>query len=188
MPDVTRYDSIVGDGDCGVGLKRGAEAVQILLDEDKALSASDDLVKILERIVSVVEVSMDGTSGALYAIFLNSLVTGFRTQDANTKNVSLETWLLALDHAIAALGKYTPAKIGDRTMMDALLPFVAALRNENISAAAAAAKAGAESTKHMQASLGRTVYVGGESEWLGQIPDPGAYGLSQFLCGIASAL
>ena len=115
-PDVTRYDSIVGDGDCGVGLKRGAESVQNLL-ESELVSNSDDLVKILERIVSVVETSMDGTSGALYTIFLNSLVAGLRAQDGQGKPVNSETWSKALDHAVEAIGKYTPAQIGDRTMI-----------------------------------------------------------------------
>ncbi|KAJ5247609.1 dihydroxyacetone kinase Dak1 [Penicillium chermesinum] len=187
-PNITRYDSIVGDGDCGVGLRRGAEAVQALLDHDKSLSSNNDVVKILERIVGVVEKTMDGTSGALYAIFLNSLVAGLRAQDAETKPVSTTTWARALDHSVEAVGKYTPAQVGDRTMMDALLPFCTTLQKGDVHAAAAAAEAGAEATKHMQANLGRTVYVGGEDEWLGQIPDPGAYGLSEFLQGIASAL
>lgn len=145
-------------------------------------------MKILERIVSVVETSMDGTSGALYTIFLNSLVAGLRAQDGQGKPVTSETWSKALDHAVEAIGKYTPAQIGDRTMMDALLPFCHALIKENVAAAAAAASAGAEATKHMQATLGRTVYVGREDDWMGQIPDPGAYGLSEFLQGLASAI
>ncbi|KAK8044205.1 Dolichyl-phosphate-mannose--protein mannosyltransferase 1 [Apiospora rasikravindrae] len=53
-PDVTRYDTVVGDGDCGIGLKRGAEGI----------------LSHLSKIVSVVEVDMDGTSGAIYSIFL----------------------------------------------------------------------------------------------------------------------
>jgi triose/dihydroxyacetone kinase / FAD-AMP lyase (cyclizing) len=54
--------------------------------------------------------------------------------------------------------------------------------------AAHAARQGAESTKEMKASLGRTVYVGNETEWRGQVPDPGAYGLSKLIEGMARAL
>lgn len=190
--DITRFDTIVGDGDCGVGLKRGAQAVQALLDQDKSLALTDDIVYIMERIVSVVEKTMDGTSGAIYAIFINALVLGLRAQSQGYSSavpVTIDSWTGALKYAIIALTKYTPAKVGDRTMMDALLPFYEVLLTaRDIHTAAAAAREGAESTKSMKACLGRAVYVGSEQEWIGQIPDPGAYGLSEFLIGLATAL
>ena len=58
----------------------------------------------------------------------------------------------------------------------------------DVHAAAKAAEEATEATKHMKASLGRTVYVGGEEEWVGKITDPGAYGLKEFFNGLASAL
>lgn len=73
--------------------------------------------------------------------------------------------------------------------MDALSPFINTLiETEDIRKAAEAASQGAEATKMMKASLGRAVYVGGEDEWVGKIPDPGAYGLSEFLNGIAEGI
>lgn len=181
---ITHYDTIVGDGDCGVGLKRGAEAIQDLLNN---ASLSDDIVNTVNRIVTVVENTMDGTSGAIYAIFLNALAHGLRAQDmGSATQTTPEIWAKALKHSITALATYTPAKPGDRTLMDALVPFCDTIFDSNdIRAAAAAAQKGAESTKSMKASLGRTVYVGGQEEWLGKIPDPGAYGLSEFLSGLA---
>jgi len=86
------------------------------------------------------------------------------------------------------LGKYTPAVPGDRTLMDALVPFIDTLASSgNVKKAAEAATDGAEKTKHMKASLGRAVYVGAESEWIGKIPDPGAWGLQEFFSGLAGA-
>ena len=71
--------------------------------------------------------------------------------------------------------------------MDALHPFVETLaKTGNVKEAAEAARKGAEGTKGMKASLGRTVYVGG-SGWQ-DVPDPGAHGLSEFLTGLAEAL
>lgn len=91
--------------------------------------------------------------------------------------------------SFAALGKYTPAKPGDRTLIDALAPFVdTLLETGDVRVAAAAAQQGTESTKAMKASLGRSVYVGGEEEWIGKIPDPGAFGLSEFLTGLAEGV
>ncbi|KAF7593332.1 hypothetical protein BBP40_011621 [Aspergillus hancockii] len=187
-PTVTRYDTIVGDGDCGVGLKRGAEAVLALL-EDPSSNLNDDVVHAVNRIVTIVENTMDGTSGAIYAIFLNALAHGLREQDkGTTAPATADVWAAALNHSVEALAKYTPAKPGDRTMMDALVPFCTTLRDtKDIHAAAKASQEGTEATKSMKASLGRTVYVGGEEEWLGKVPDPGAHGLSEFLTGLAGA-
>ena len=77
---------------------------------------------------------------------------------------------------------------GDRTLLDALVPFVDTLSSTgDVKKAAEAAKEGAEKTKSMKASLGRAVYVGAEDEWMGKIPDPGAWGLQEFLIGLADA-
>ncbi|KIV87450.1 dihydroxyacetone kinase [Exophiala sideris] len=185
-PEVTKYDTIVGDGDCGIGLKRGAEAVL------KELSSGDlptDAVAFLNKIVPVVEHHTDGTSGALYSIFLNALVHGLREQDTgSSQKVDAKIWAAALKSARAALGKYTPAEIGDRTLIDALDPFIETLSSTgDVQKAAEAAKEGTEKTKTMKASLGRAVYVGAESEWMGKVPDPGAVGLQELLLGIAGA-
>lgn len=188
-PEVTRFDTIVGDGDCGVGLKRGAEAIQALLN-NQSPPISDDIVNTVNRIVTVVENVMDGTSGAIYAIFLNALAHGLRAQDGSAPATATpEIWANALKYSVTALGKYTPAKPGDRTLIDALVPFCETLfETKDVRAAAAAAQQGTESTKSMKASLGRSVYVGSEEEWIGKVPDPGAYGLSEFLTGLAEAV
>ena len=187
---ITHYDTITGDGDCGTGLKRGAEAILSELDTGDALPT--DAVAFVSRIVPVVENNMDGTSGALYAIFLNSLVHGLLEQDTETdqgRAVDAVIWSQALRSSMVALAKYTPAAPGDRTLMDALVPFVEELgRSGNFRAAARKAEEGAESTKGMKAKLGRSVYVGGEEEWVGKIPDPGAWGLKELLAGMAEAM
>ncbi|TVY76102.1 Dihydroxyacetone kinase, partial [Lachnellula suecica] len=179
-PDVTKYDTVVGDGDCGIGLKRGAEAVLKLLSEAQL---SGDAVVDLSKIVSVVETSMDGTSGALYAIYLNSLVHSLRQQDYYGE-ATPKVWGAALKQASEALSKYTPAQPGDRTLVDALHPFVETLSSTgDVKKAAEASRKGAEGTKGMKASLGRTVYIGGSG--FEQVPDPGAWGLSEFFLGLA---
>lgn len=125
---------------------------------------------------------MDGTSGALYAIFLNALVhalSGLAPGDASPK-----LWAKALQQSCEAMSKYTPARPGDRTLVDALYPFVETLAETgDVKKAAEASKKAADGTKGMVASLGRTVYVGGEG--FQQVPDPGAHGLACFFLGIA---
>jgi len=77
-PDITKYDTVVGDGDCGIGLKRGSEAILQLLSSGK--DSEKDAALFVDGITNVVENTMDGTSGALYAIFLNALAAGLRNQ------------------------------------------------------------------------------------------------------------
>ena len=144
---------------------------------------SGDAVVDVSRIAQVVENTMDGTSGALYAIFLNALVHALR-QQSPAGEATPKVWAAALKQASEALSRYTPARPGDRTLVDALDPFVETLsRTEDVKKAAEASRNGAEGTKGMQASLGRAVYVGG----LGfeQVPDPGAWGLSEIFLGFA---
>lgn len=183
-PEVTRYDTAVGDGDCGIGLKRGAEAILSLLNSTKA----NDAAELVDEIVRVVETNMDGTSGALYAIYLNALATGLRSQGKDSPQaVTAQHWGRASDYALQSMSKYTPAKPGDRTLVDALAPFVSTLQQTGeVAKAAKAAEEGSAKTKGMQASLGRTVYVG-DSSWQ-EVPDPGAYGLAKFFTGLAAAL
>ncbi|KAF2451816.1 dihydroxyacetone kinase [Karstenula rhodostoma CBS 690.94] len=184
-PDVTNYDTIVGDGDCGIGLKRGAEAILQMLEQAKQ---TEDPLIFLQNVIQVVELAMDGTSGAIYAIFLNALAHGLRQNSPSSPApITPQIWAKALEYSLQALGKYTPAKPGDRTLIDALYPFVDILsKTGNVDSAAKAAAQGAQGTKGMKASLGRTVYVGGEG-WE-NVPDPGAHGLAELLLGLNEGL
>ncbi|KAF4996234.1 hypothetical protein FGRMN_4590 [Fusarium graminum] len=178
-PEVTHYDTIVGDGDCGIGLKRGAEAILKHIEERPL---TGDVVVDLTSIVTIVETAMDGTSGALYAIFLNALVNALRELAPGT--ASPEIWAKVLKQSSDALSKYTPARPGDRTLVDALYPFVEVLnQTKDVKKAAEAALEGANKTKGMQASLGRTVYIGGSGYQ--EVPDPGAWGLASFFLGLS---
>ncbi|KAH7165973.1 Dak1 domain-containing protein [Dactylonectria macrodidyma] len=180
-PDVTRYDTVVGDGDCGIGLKRGAEAI---LKHLSAHPLTGDAVVDVASIVNVVENNMDGTSGALFAIFLNALVHALRGLAPGT--ASPELWAKALKQSSEALSKYTPARPGDRTLVDALHPFVKVLgETGDVKQAAEAARKAADETKGMQASLGRSVYVGGSGYQ--EVPDPGAWGLACFFLGLSGS-
>ncbi|KAJ6790196.1 hypothetical protein PWT90_08002 [Aphanocladium album] len=185
-PDVTRYDTVVGDGDCGIGLKRGAEdKLTVRLAVLKHLEEhpfTGDLVVDVAGIVPVVENTMDGTSGALYAIFLNALVHALRTLSPGEASPSL--WASALKQSCDALSRYTPARPGDRTLVDALYPFVETLASSgDVKQAAQASHDAADATKGMKASLGRSVYVGGSG--YEEVPDPGAWGLACFFQGLA---
>lgn len=120
---------------------------------------------------------MGGTSGALYCIFLTALASSLASEESVAK---------ALEKALGELCKYTNARVGDRTMMDALIPFVESLAGGGeVGKALEKAKEGVEGTKKMEAKLGRSTYLD-ESATRG-VPDPGAYGLLVLLEGMAGA-
>lgn len=195
--EITNADELVGDGDCGMALKQGAEAVLRFIADGKVAA---DAVVTVAGLAEVVEEHMGGTSGAIYSfvllplpsklpgpnkhrIFLNSLATALRETGEGTATSG--TWAAASRAALVSLGKYTPAQPGDRTLVDALQPFVASLVDgKGVAAAARAARDGAESTRGMEAKLGRSVYVGE----IGDTLDPGALGIAVLAEGFAEAL
>lgn len=127
---------------------------------------------------------MDGTSGALYAIFINSLAAALSSisSSGGSRAATVADFANALGDAMTSLAKYTPAQPGDRTVVDALAPFVETLQKTgDMSKAVEAARKGCDGTKGMEASLGRSVYVSVEG-W-NACPDPGAYGLVKLLEG-----
>ena len=119
---------------------------------------SGNVVADLATITSEVERTMDGTSGALCAIFLHSLINALRQMPQAQRLIETADWAKALKLSLEALAKYTPAQPGDRTFVDALFPFIETLeRTMNVKEAARAAKRGAEGTKGMKPGLGRSV-------------------------------
>lgn len=185
---ITQHDRIVGDGDCGVTIARGAKAVEAFVS--KTLPGDGDAVATFHALTAVVENNMDGTSGALYSIFLAALTAALAKQASGTV-LDFKAWTSALSEALSRLQQATPARQGDRTLMDALEPFVRTLVTSDdtpasLAAALAQAKSGVEATKGMKASLGRSVYVEA-SNWEA-VPDPGAVVVLAILEGIVSSL
>ncbi|KAJ5729722.1 uncharacterized protein N7483_004230 [Penicillium malachiteum] len=187
--EIDGFDSIVGDEDCGSTLARTARAIlREMINKGDHTSDSGDIIQTLEVLAEVVENNMDGTSGALYAIFLNALAASLwdiSSKLPERRLVERSDWAQASGNALQAVRQATPATVGDRTVMDALFPFKESLQSgASVAAAISAAQAGRDSTKGMTASLGRAVYVP-EQEW-SKVPDPGAVGLVCLLEGLLS--
>lgn len=191
-PDLTKWDTVMGDGDCGETLRVGATCLLDALDS-KSLAATGSIVTVLQELEDIVEGKMGGTLGGILGIFFVSLrnaveqnVQASQTQDAT------EIWGLSLATALEQLSKYTPAKVGDRTVMDTLIPFAEAIQNAgSLEDGAVAAVRGAEATKTMRPRLGRATYVaaGRENGNRGQLPpDPGAWGAMVAIQGLRGGL
>lgn len=136
---------------------------------------------------------MGGTSGAIYAIFLNAMSTALEKSAAATDRLPYPKLLAdALAQSLGELCTYTSARQGSRTIMDALIPFVKTLHQDphDLAAAISAARAGAEQTRRMDAKLGRASYVTKEQfeSVKDGVPDPGAMGVVSVLEGIEAGL
>ncbi|KAI5456694.1 dihydroxyacetone kinase [Mariannaea sp. PMI_226] len=180
---ITQSDRLVGDGDCGTTLSRGAKAVLKSLSASPATPSTGASAAVM-RIALALEGSMDGTSGALYELFVTALAAALQTMPEEA--ATLETWANAAEVALTRLKAMSPARVGDRTLMDALIPYVEALANGDMNQAVEAARKGCESTRGMEASLGRAVYVAADN-W-DKVADPGAKGIVAIVEGLAQGV
>ncbi|OCF38378.1 dihydroxyacetone kinase [Kwoniella heveanensis CBS 569] len=185
-PQLTRWDTIVGDGDCGETCALGAKAV--LASLKKGLGADGDLVQLFRVLTQVIDDSMGGTLGAIFSIFLAGLTTSIiKAVEANPQvEVNPQFFGKMLEEALDILKQRTAARKGHRTVMDALIPFADTLAETgDLSKAAEECKKGGEGTVTLQAKLGRASYVG---QLDGEMPpDPGAMAFVAVAQGILKA-
>ncbi|WP_066930660.1 dihydroxyacetone kinase subunit DhaL [Streptomyces sp. NBRC 110611] len=159
---LTELDSPIGDADHGRNMQRGFAAVRKVLEAEPPATPGAVLVAAGRQLIS----SVGGASGPLYGTLLRR--AGKTLGEApEVSAAELRSGLSAGVDAVAQLGASAP---GDKTMLDALVPAVAALET-SFGAAAAAAEEGALATVPMQARKGRASYLGERS--IGH-QDPGA--------------
>jgi dihydroxyacetone kinase len=175
-PILTDYDMKVGDGDCGVVMKAGATNVLSCM-EGAAAEMTADSATFCDSIANAISASMGGTSGALLEIFFRAAATDLSKGTSGTESAG---WISALRAGSEAIQFYGGAKAGMRTMLDALVPGLAALdasaAGGNVGTAADAATAGAQATAAMGSLAGRSNYIA--EEQLKGVPDPGAIAIA----------
>lgn len=96
-PEITRYDTIAGDGDAGLTLKAGAQGILDAISENRI--PDDDVVAAMVACSEVVEREMGGTSGGLYAIALSGLSKGLveAAKDKESEVATAEVWARGLE-------------------------------------------------------------------------------------------
>jgi len=184
---LTQLDAAIGDGDHGVNMTRGFDAVaKALALEDAETSPGRLLITVGKTLVA----NVGGASGPLWG-------TGFRRAGralGSADAVGAEQFADALDEMIAGVVDLGAAQVSDKTMIDALVPAAAALRESiaaggtfeaAVGAAADAADEGARSTVEMQARKGRASYLGERS--IGH-QDPGATSAALILRALERAV
>jgi len=177
---LTAVDQAIGDGDHGVGMRRGFTAV---LDETASVEPTS-VAAVFKAVGTTVMGKTGGAAGAVFGTLFRAGSVAFEGRAA------LDAAGLAafLTLGLAAVEKRGGAKPGQKTMIDALAPAAAAADAaaarglaETIAAAAEAARAGVESTKAMIATTGKARTLGERS--LGH-PDPGAVSLSLIIAAM----
>ncbi|TDU73204.1 dihydroxyacetone kinase DhaL subunit [Prosthecobacter fusiformis] len=176
-PMLSQADRDLGDGDHGLGMKRGMEEVKAKLEPLDAASVEQVFVTTGSAMMS----SMGGASGALFGTVYRAggkAVTGRESLDA-------EGLSLFLQAALEGVMKRGGAKPGDKTMIDALAPAADKAKEvasqplpEALTAIVAAAEAGVEASKAMIAQFGRAKTLG--EACLG-FPDAGALSVTIML-------
>jgi dihydroxyacetone kinase-like protein len=158
-------DAVVGDGDFGYSLARGFE---------KLLEGWDDLDRsdpgtFLKKAGMVISSRIGGTSGPIWGTAF--MRAGMNAGDADP--LTGEQAVSMLRAAIEGIKARGQSDLGDKTLLDALVPFTDRLEKElqsgadgatALTAAAAAAQEAAEATKGMVARRGRAAYTGERSK------------------------
>jgi triose/dihydroxyacetone kinase / FAD-AMP lyase (cyclizing) len=180
--ELTELDREVGDGDMGISLARGAEA---LLAECPRYPGDQGPAAVLRAASATVRRSVGGTSGPLYAILLLRAAAELEASGS---------WARAFEAGVAGVREVGGAQPGDRTMVDALAPaadtLAAALETGSeppaaLAMAVEAARTGADGTANVTARLGRSSYLG--ERVIGH-PDPGAQAVVLWLNAAGAAL
>lgn len=181
--ELGRLDAAAGDGDHGATMVRGLRAAVAAADKADAGAG-----QIMAEAGAAFADAAGGASGALVGALLST--TGRTLGDGPDDTPAVVTALQAGLAMVMRLGKAQP---GDKTLIDALQPFVDALAAqppdqplaEAWMAALPAAHQGAEATASMVAKRGRAAKLGERS--LGH-PDPGAISMTYLLQAAGDAL
>lgn len=169
-PLLSQADRDLGDGDHGLGMKRGMEAVKSKLDDLDPSSVEQVFVTVGTAMMT----SMGGASGAIFGTLFRA---GGKAL-ANAGRFDPPDLPLFFEAAAEGIMKRGGAKPGDKTMLDALVPAAEKAKEvtnlplpEALTAIAAAAEAGKEASKVMIAQFGRAKTLG---EACIGFPDAGA--------------
>jgi phosphoenolpyruvate---glycerone phosphotransferase subunit DhaL len=176
VDELTALDSAIGDGDHGHNMKRGVEAVLQDLDELSSMNLPDLAKAVGTKLV----MKVGGASGPLYGTLFLALAKELPPQPSRTDAVKA---FAAAVSAVKARGK---SDVGQKTMLDVLVPACEALAaGGDASAVREAAARAAAATVPMRATRGRASFLGDRS--VGHM-DPGARSSSLMISTLCDEL
>lgn len=160
---LSEVDSVGGDGDHGINMNKGFTMAEKEIENHDQVNMSEGF-----KIISSVLVNkIGGSMGPLYGSFFRGLSVASRKET----QISKEIFGAMLEKTYQNIAMLTEARIGDKTLMDVLIPAVETYKaqvSENsfadcLEEMLRAAEAGLESTKHMAAKVGRASRIGDRS-------------------------
>jgi dihydroxyacetone kinase-like protein len=170
--ELVQLDTAIGDGDHGTNMDRGMRAAL----EQLAKVGDDDIGALLKAVAMALISKVGGAAGPLYG----TLFMRMGAATAGKAELDLAEWTEAVEAGLAGVQQRGKAEPGDKTMVDALLPALEALRaaqsdgdelGDALRRSADAARDGMLATIPMEAKKGRASYLGPRSI---DHQDPGA--------------
>lgn len=159
IDELRELDAVIGDGDLGVTMELGANAIITF----EPVPDETDIGKMLSRCGMNINRANPSTFGTL----LTSAFLGAAKEVQNKSEINSEDLILMGRGAVTGIKNRGKAEVGDKTMLDSLVPAVEAYENsagknqeiiESLKAAVSEAEAGMQATANMKAKLGRGSY------------------------------
>lgn len=188
--ELTALDQAIGDGDHGLNMRRGFEAV---LADAPALAAKP-LPDLLKAVGMTLVMRVGGASGPLYGTLAMGLGKALAALPASSPAPSPAPWpsradvATALESAIGEVKARGKSEPGQKTLLDVLVPVQALLAagGDDLSRRVAqGARAAAEATIPLRAIRGRASFLGERS--VGHM-DPGARSISLIIAALCDEL
>ena len=180
--ELTEIDSKFGDADHGLTMAKIARAVT------EAAEDADGGIQTMLDDAAMAVMSLNGGSAVP---LWNTWLDGLQEEAPEGEEIDVPGIQTIFAKALEELNEMSGAQVGDKTMMDALIPAseaIAAYEGSDedalFAAAAAAAAAGAENTKNFVSKFGRAKSYG--TQTIGT-PDAGAVSMARFFQGLAQA-
>ncbi len=178
--ELTEIDSKFGDADHGLTMHKIADTIKT------SVSNADESIKAMLDDAAMAVMGLNGGSAVpLWNTWLDGMQEG-ATEEAETDVSGLKAMFAS---AFEALDDMSGAKVGDKTMMDALIPATEAIaaytgdsESELFTIASEAALKGAENSKNFVSKFGRAKSYGEKT--IGT-PDAGAVSMAKFFEGLA---
>lgn len=169
-------DQALGDGDLGVTVSLGAAATT------EALTALPDTATPAEVVLACAKAFANANPSTMAALVAGALLAGSRTW-GDRIDVGGELVALFARAAASSIGQRGKTQVGDKTILDAMVPAAEALQNppqgtSGLDAAIDAARQAVETTKGLQSRRGRASWLQERSIGL---QDPGATAFQRFL-------
>ena len=180
--ELTEIDSNFGDADHGLTMAKIARVIT------EAVEDADGGIQTMLDDAAMAVMSLNGGSAVP---LWNTWLDGLQEEAPEGEEIDVPGIQTIFARALEELNEMSGAQVGDKTMMDALIPAseaIAAYEGSDedalFAAAAAAAAAGAENTKNFVSKFGRAKSYG--TQTIGT-PDAGAVSMARFFQGLAQA-